>query len=113
MRRPRFAFALPILGSVLLWSVHVAAQVPVPPTPPSAPIPPSPPAAVQTVAPAATAPTSPQAAVDPVGRAASLQGSASVTHNNAASALQLRKSIYKGHGLQTPVYRWLRVRYDD
>jgi hypothetical protein len=118
MRRSRLAFALPILGSVLLWSAQTAAQVPVPPTPPSGPIPPSPPAAAQPVAPAAAAPSQPQPSqpqsnADPVGSVATLQGSASVTHNNAASALQLRESIYKGDALQTGIDGTLGVTFDD
>jgi hypothetical protein len=113
MLRSRLALALPILGSVLLWSAHAAAQVSVPPTAQSAPIPSSPPAAAQPVAPAATAPGQPQADADPVGSIASLQGSASVTHNNAASALQLRESIYKGDVLQTGVDGTLGVTFDD
>ncbi len=113
MLRSRLALALPILGGVLLWSAYAAAQIPVPPTPPSAPIPPSPPGAAQPVAPAAKAPSQPQADADPVGSIASLQGSASVTHNDAASALQLRKSIYKGDVLQTAVDGTLGVTFDD
>src|SRR5580692_9176854 len=98
MLRSRLALALPILGSVLLWSAYAAAQVPAPPPPQSAPVPSSPPAAAQ---PAASAPGQSQPAADPVGSVASLQGNASVTHNSAASALQLRESIYKGDVLQT------------
>jgi hypothetical protein len=113
MPRSRLAFALPILGSVLLWSAQAAAQVPVPPTPPSAPIPPSPPAAAQPITPAATAPSQPQSNADPVGSVATLQGSASVTHNNAASALQLRESIYKGDALQTGIDGTLGITFDD
>jgi hypothetical protein len=105
--------ALPILGSLALWSACAAAQIPVPPTPPSAPIPPSPQAAAQPVAPAATAPSPPQADADPVGSIASLQGGASVTHNNSASALQLREAIYKGDVLQTAVDGTLGVTFDD
>jgi len=113
MLQSRLALALPILGSVLVWSACAAAQAPTPPAPPSAPIPPSPPVAAQPVAPAAAAPSQPQADGDPVGSVASLQGSASVTHNNAPNALQLRESVYKGDVLQTGVDGTLGITFDD
>jgi hypothetical protein len=112
MSRSTIVSALLILGSVMVWSAPTLAQAPIPPTPPSAPIPPSPPAAVQPAAPGA-APGQQQAAADPVGSVATLQGSASVTHNHAATALQLSESIYKGDVLQTGVDGTLGITFDD
>ena len=69
--------------------------------------PPSPPAASQPAP-----PTSPQPA-DPVGSVATLQGSASVTRNNATSALALRDPVYKNDVLQTKVDGTLGITFDD
>ena len=82
------------------------AQAPTPPAPPPA-TPPSPPAAAQPAA-----PTSPQTP-DPVGSVATLQGTASVTRNNATSALALRDPVYKNDVLQTNVDGTLGITFDD
>jgi FecR protein len=112
MARSKVAFALLILGSVLACSTSAPAQAPIPPTPPSAPVPPSPPLAIQPAA-AATAQGSQQAAVNPVGSVATLQGSATVTRNNAASALAPRANIFKGDLLQTGADGTLGITFDD
>ena len=72
------------------------------------PLPPlSPPAAGQPAAPTS------QQAPDPVGSVATLQGTASVTRNNATSALALRDSVYKNDVLQTNVDGTLGITFDD
>jgi hypothetical protein len=122
MIRCNIALTTLILGSVLIWSCDVRAQIPArgqerlaqapaapaPPVPPTAPTPPSPPAAAQAGAPAQS-----QAAVNPIGSVATLQGSASSTHNNAARALTLRDAIFKGDVLQTGVDGTLGITFDD
>ena len=50
---------------------------------------------------------------DPVGSVATLQGTASVTRNNATSALALRDPIYKSDVLQTNVDGTLGITFDD
>jgi hypothetical protein len=69
--------------------------------------PPAPPAASQPAAPTA------QQAPDPVGSVATLQGTASVTRNNATSAVQLRDTIYKNDVLQTNIDGTLGITFDD
>jgi hypothetical protein len=97
MACPKIALTMLILGSVMVLGTDARAQAdtagpthleqaPTPPAPPTAP--PSPPT---TSRPAA--PTSPQTP-DPVGSVAMLQGAASVTRNNATSALALRDPVY-------------------
>ena len=116
MACPKIALTMLILGSVMILGTDARAQadapgparlaqVPTPQTPPTSP--PSPPAASQ---PAAT--TSPQSA-DPVGSVATLEGSASVTRNNATSALALRDPVYKNDVLQTKVDGTLGITFDD
>jgi hypothetical protein len=116
MACPKIALTMLILGSVMILGTDARAQaeapgparlaqVPTPRTPPTAP--PSPPAASQPAA-----PTSPQSA-DPVGSVATLQGSASVTRNNATSALALRDPVYKNDVLQTKVDGTLGITFDD
>jgi FecR protein len=105
-----------ILGSVLAWGTDARAQADAPgparlaqaPTPPPTP----PPTTQQPAANQAVAPTSPQTA-DPVGSVATLQGSASVTRNNATNALQLRDPVYKNDVLQTNADGTLGVTFDD
>jgi FecR-like protein len=116
MACPKIALTMLILGSVMILGTDARAQadapgparlaqVPTPQTPPTSP--PSPPAASQPAA-----PTSPQPA-DPVGSVAILQGSASVTRNNATSALALRDPVYKNDVLQTKVDGTLGITFDD
>ena len=116
MACPKIALTMLILGSVMILGTDARAQadapgparlaqVPTPQTPPTSP--PSPPAASQPAA-----PTSPQPA-DPVGSVATLQGSASVTRNNATSALALRDPVYKNDVLQTKVDGTLGITFDD
>jgi len=116
MACPKIALTMLILGSVLVLGTDARAQTDAPgsarlaqaptsPTPPSTP--PSPPAASQPAAPTA------QQAPDPVGSVATLQGSASVTRNNATSALALRDPVYKTDVLQTNVDGTLGITFDD
>ena len=116
MACPKIALTMLILGSVMVLGTDARAQAdaagparlaqaPTPPAPPAAP--PPPPAASQPAA-----PTSPQTP-DPVGSVATLQGSASVTRNNASSALALRDPVYKNDVLQTNVDGTLGITFDD
>jgi hypothetical protein len=116
MAYPKIALTMLILGSVMVLGTDVRAQAdgpgparlaqaPTPPAPPAAS--PSPPAASQPAA-----PTSQQPA-DPVGSVATLQGTASVTRNNATSALALRDPVYKSDVLQTNVDGTLGITFDD
>jgi hypothetical protein len=116
MACPKIALTMLILGSVMVLGADARAQADVPgparlaqaPTPPALPAtPPSPPAASQPAA-----PTSQQPA-DPVGSVATLQGAASVTRNNATSALALRDPVYKNDVLQTNVDGTLGITFDD
>jgi FecR-like protein len=123
MAWPKIALPMLVLGSVIACNADVCAeanapgpvrlaQAPAPPTPPAAPTPPAPPAASQPATPAAAQP-SPQATDDPVGSVATLQGAASVTHNNATHPLALRDPIFKSDVLQTDVAGTLGVTFDD
>jgi hypothetical protein len=126
MAWPKIALTMLVLGGVMAWNADVRAQAnppgpvrlaqaPAPPTPPAAPTPPAPPAppaASQSAAPVAAQP-SPQATDDPVGSVATLQGAASVTHNNATHPLALRDPIFKNDVLQTDVAGTLGVTFDD
>jgi hypothetical protein len=116
MAYPKIVLTMLILGSVMALGTDARAQADAPgparlaqapasPAPPATP--PSPPAASQ---PAAQ--SSPQAP-DPVGSVATLQGSASVTRNNATSALALRDPVYKNDLLQTRVDGTLGITFDD
>jgi hypothetical protein len=105
-----------ILGSVMVLGTNARAQADPPgparlaqaPTPPAPPAtPPSPPAAGQPAA------QSSQQPADPVGSIATLQGTASVTRNNATSALALRDPVYKNDVLQTNVDGTLGITFDD
>jgi hypothetical protein len=120
MACPKIALTMLILGSIMTWGTNARAQADASgparpaqtPTPPTTPptTPPSPPTASQPAAPAA--PTA-QQAPDPVGSVATLQGSASVTRNNATSALALRDPVYKTDVLQTNVDGTLGITFDD
>jgi FecR protein len=116
MACPKIALTMLILGSVLVLGTDARAQTDAPgsarlaqaptsPTPPSTPS--SPPAASQPAAPTALQ------APDPVGSVATLQGNASVTRNNATSALALRDPVYKTDVLQTNVDGTLGITFDD
>ena len=116
MACPKIALTMLILGSVVALGTDARgqadapeparlAQAPASPTPPTTP--PPPPAASQPAAPTA------QQAPDPVGSVATLQGSASVTRNNATSALALRDPVYKNDVLQTKVDGTLGITFDD
>jgi hypothetical protein len=113
---PKIALTMLILGSITILGTDARAQADAPgparlaqaPTQPAPPAtPPSPPATTQ---PAAQ--TSPQTP-DPVGSVATLQGTASVTRNNATSALQLRDTVYKNDVLQTNTDGTLGITFDD
>src|SRR5580692_2677654 len=112
----KIALTMLILGSVMVLGTEARAQADAPgparlaqaPTPPAPPATsPSPPAAAQPAA-----PTSPQTP-DPVGSVATLQGTASVTRNNATSALALRDPVYKNDVLQTNADGTLGITFDD
>jgi hypothetical protein len=116
MACPKIALTMLILGSVVVLGTDARAQAdaagptrlaqaPTPPAPPATS--PSPPAASQPAAPTA------QQTPDPVGSVATLQGSASVTRNNASSALALRDPVYKNDVLQTNVDGTLGITFDD
>jgi hypothetical protein len=116
MACPKIALTVLILGSVMALGTDARAQADAPgptrlaqapasPTPPTTP--PPPPAASQPAAPTA------QQTPDPVGSVATLQGSASVTRNNATSALALRDPVYKNDVLQTKVDGTLGITFDD
>jgi hypothetical protein len=112
---PKIALTMLILGSIMVSGTDARAQADAPgparlaqaPTQPAPATPPSPPATTQ---PAAQ--TSPQTP-DPVGSVATLQGTASVTRNNATSALQLRDTVYKNDVLQTNTDGTLGITFDD
>src|ERR1700730_16793133 len=98
MLLPKIAFTALILGCAITWpstapagpispAHEQLAQVP----PPAGQGQPSPPAATQPAKPA-----SPQSADNPIGTVATLQGSATVTRNNAASVLKRSDIIFKG-----------------
>jgi hypothetical protein len=112
----KIALTMLILGSVMTCGADARAQAdapgparlaqaPTPTTPPTTP--PPPPAASQPAAPTA------QQAPDPVGSVATLQGTASVTRNNATSALALRDPVYKNDVLQTNLDGTLGITFDD
>src|ERR1700733_2852743 len=112
-----------ILAGVMLWGAPALAQTPnqapaatPQPASPAAPQPSTPQPQPSTAPPAApgvptTAQQQPQAA-DPVGSVATLQGSAFVTHNNAAGPLKLSQSIYKGDVLQTGTDGTMGITFD-
>jgi hypothetical protein len=116
MTCPKIALTMLILGSVMVLGTDARAQAdgpgparlaqaPTPSAPPAAS--PSPPATSQPAAPTA------QQTPDPVGSVATLQGTASVTRNNATSALALRDPVYKNDVLQTNVDGTLGITFDD
>ena len=116
MACPKIALTMLILGSVMVLGTDARAQAdaagparlaqaPASPTPPATP--PAPPATSQPAA------QSSQQPADPVGSVATLQGTASVTRNNATSALALRDPIYKSDVLQTNVDGTLGITFDD
>jgi hypothetical protein len=92
------AFLLLVLGSGTIWNAQVFAQTPTTPPP--------------STQPASANPTR-QQSTDPVGSVATLQGSAFVTHNNAASAIHLSDSIYRGDVLRTGPNGTMGITFDD
>jgi hypothetical protein len=114
MTCPKIALTMLILGSIMVLGTDARAQADAPgltrlaqaPTPPPT-TPASPPAMSQPDAQA-----SPQTS-DPVGSVATLQGGASVTRNNATSALALSDPVYKNDVLQTKVDGTLGITFDD
>jgi hypothetical protein len=94
----KLALTMLVWGSLVASTVAAPAQT-APPVPGQPPAPSAQPAA--------------QTTDDPVGSVATLEGSASVTHNNAASALQVSDSIFKGDTLQTGVDGTLGITFDD
>jgi hypothetical protein len=111
----KIALTMLILGSVMVWGTEARAQAdaPGPARLAQAQTPPAPPAT--SPSPAAgqpAAPTSPQAP-DPVGSIATLQGTASVTRNNATSTLAVSDPVYKNDVLQTNIDGTLGITFDD
>jgi len=116
MACPKIVLTMLILGSVMVLGTDARAQAggpgparlaqaPASSTPPATP--PAPPATGQPAA------QSSQQPADPVGSIATLQGTASVTRNNATSALALRDPVYKNDVLQTNVDGTLGIAFDD
>ena len=116
MACPKIALTMLILGGVMVLGTDARAQAdgpgparlaqaPASPMPPATP--PAPPATSQPAAPTSQQPP------DPVGSVATLQGTASVTRNNATSALALRDPVYKNDVLQTHVDSTLGITFDD
>jgi hypothetical protein len=103
MARSKIALAMLILGGWVAWTSAAHAQAPAP----SAPTQPAPPTAAQ------PAPTAPQAADNPIGSVATLQGSATATRNNTATALKVSDAIFKGDMLQTGSNGTLGITFDD
>jgi hypothetical protein len=96
--RFKLAFPLLVLGSVAVWNAQVFAQAPTTPPPSTQP---------------ASSNPAQQQNTDPVGSVATLQGSAFVTHNNAATAIHLSDSIYKGDVLRTGPNGTMGITFDD
>jgi hypothetical protein len=96
--RFKLAFLLLVLGSGTIWNAQVFAQTPTTPPP--------------SIQPASANPAQ-QQSTDPVGSVATLQGSAFVTHNNAASAIHLNDSIYKGDVVRTGPNGTMGITFDD
>jgi hypothetical protein len=115
MACPKIALTMLVLGSVMIMGADARAQADAPgptrlaqaPTPPTPSTTAPPPAASQPAAPISQQPA------DPVGSVATLQGTASVTRNNATSALALRDPVYKNDLLQTNVDGTLGITFDD
>jgi hypothetical protein len=97
MARSKISFAMLMLGTVMAWISAGHAQAPAVPPP------------------AASQPATPDTrAVDnPIGSVATLQGSATLTRNNAASALKVSDTISKGDLLQTGNNGTLGITFDD
>jgi hypothetical protein len=66
-----------------------------------------------TPAPAAAASPAPAAADEPIGNVATLTGSATVTRNNASTALKLQDDIFLNDVLQTSANSTLGVTFND
>lgn len=108
----RIAFAVLLCAGLISWTASARAQTGAPSLGPVAqlPMPPAPsPVAAQPPQPGSSAP----AAADPVGSVSELEGSASVSHRAAASALHLRDAVFKGDVLQTGADGTLGITFDD
>jgi hypothetical protein len=70
-------------------------------------------AGAQAPAPSAAPATTQQTAADSIGSVASLQGSATVTRNNATAGLKLNDDIFKGDLVQTAGNATLGITLDD
>ena len=112
----KIALTMLILGSVMVLGTDARAQADAagPARLAQAPTPPAPPPPHRRRRPPSqpAAPTA-QQSPDPVGSVATLQGTASVTRNNATSALALRDPVYKNDVLQTNVDGTLGITFDD
>jgi FecR protein len=112
---PRIALTMVVVGGIIAWGADARAQAEVSgpihlaqaPTAPAAPAAPPPPAAQQPSA------QSSQQAADPVGSVATLQGTASVTRNNATNALKVSDPVYKNDVLKTNTDGTLGISFDD
>ncbi|MGX9430819.1 MULTISPECIES: FecR family protein [Bradyrhizobium] len=71
------------------------------------------PAAQATPTPAAPAADAQQPAAEPIGNVADLAGSASVTRNNATTALQIRDDIFAGDVVETRAKSTLGITFND
>ncbi|MCA6106604.1 FecR domain-containing protein [Bradyrhizobium cenepequi] len=76
------------------------------------------PAPAPAQAPATTTPSAPaadaqQPAAEPIGNVADLTGSASVTRNNATTALQIRDDIFSGDVVETQAKSALGITFND
>lgn len=100
-----------ILGNLMAWTSAAFAQTSPSVTPPAPPSTSTQAAPLTATQPAA--PTTPQVDDNPVGSVATLQGIATVTRNNAASALKVSDTIFKGDMLQTAGSGTLGITFDD
>ena len=120
MFRAKIALTLLILSTAIAWGPLALADDAQQPLQVAEPVQVAQAPATQTPLPAPAAPPARQPAApasqqtaDPVGSVATLEGSASVTRNNATAALQLRDPIYKTDVLQTAVDGTLGITFDD
>ncbi|MGY3617547.1 FecR domain-containing protein [Bradyrhizobium sp. USDA 10063] len=77
------------------------------------PVPAQTPAAPATQAPASPAANAQRPAAEPIGNVADLTGSASVTRNNATTALQIRDDIFAGDIVETQAKSTLGITFND
>jgi len=111
---PKLAWTMLILGSVMAWSQGARAQGGAPLQPAQTQAAPASPAeTTPSPSPAPTTDAAAQPADTSIGSVASLQGGASVTRNDATSALELQNPIFKGDALQTGADGTLGITFDD